>query len=658
MAQGFFADHTKQLLVFTEYRDTLNFLVERLRAWGFETDCIHGSMKPGSRDEPGTRLHAEQQFRDGATQVLVATEAAGEGINLQCCHILFNYDIPWNPNRLEQRMGRIHRYGQRFDCIIFNFVAANTIEGRVLERLLSKLQEIRDALDDDAVFNVVGEVLPAAHIDRVFREFYAGGLGEADLEERLLRDVDADRFRAICQTALEGLSVRHLNLEMLVERHARAQQRRVVPEHIARFMSESARDASLDLKPVRALAHTFDAGRTPEALRRHEREPDWSLPPLATRYRRVSTDRETAETRNLEWVTPGHPLFEALRRHSLELGQKAFGAGACFHSLERTAPARLDFYRAQVVNGLGHVIQERLFVMELAEGAEPQLRAQDVLGDLTPAAAPVGLPAVPSMPERDDWLREHALMPFLAEVRAERLPEIERIADHVDVALREVLRRADQEIGRAADEVDQNVTGAEGRLARAENRHAEATVRQQRRRRELEQQRTLTLQGVERLASVLVLPHPERESPDLRNLRPDPETEMTAMRFVTAHEEARGRRVEDVHLQDLGYDVTSIDPQSGDLRLIEIKGLAAVAGTILLTPNERRVAEDRPDCYWLYVVTNCTDKPQLQTIENPARLGWHEVRKVQHYWLDTTTMTQLTPKPNDTGQDRRGHDNG
>ena len=158
--QGFFDDPDQRLLIFTEFRDTLDYLMEHLEAWGFQAGCIHGGMRPGSRNEPGTRLYTEQQFRDGDIQVLVATEAAGEGINLQCCHVLFNYDIPWNPNRLEQRMGRIHRYGQRFDCLIFNFVAANTIEGRVLDRLLSKLQEIRDALDDDAVFNVVGEVLP------------------------------------------------------------------------------------------------------------------------------------------------------------------------------------------------------------------------------------------------------------------------------------------------------------------------------------------------------------------------------------------------------------------------------------------------------------------------------------------------------------------
>ena len=129
--RGFFDAPDQRLLIFTEFKDTLDYLVENLKGWGFRVGSIHGGMRPGSRDEPGSRLYAEQQFRDGEIQVLVATEAAGEGINLQCCHILFNYDIPWNPNRLEQRMGRIHRYGQRFDCLIFNFVATNTIEGHV-----------------------------------------------------------------------------------------------------------------------------------------------------------------------------------------------------------------------------------------------------------------------------------------------------------------------------------------------------------------------------------------------------------------------------------------------------------------------------------------------------------------------------------------------
>jgi SNF2 family DNA or RNA helicase len=209
--EGFFDHPERRLLIFTEFKDTLDYLMGCLTNWGFRVGCIHGGMKAGSREEPGTRIYSEQQFKDAEIQILVATEAAGEGINLQSCNILFNYDIPWNPNRLEQRMGRIHRYGQRKDCLIFNFVASNTIEGHVLQRLLEKLQEIRDALDDDAVFNVVGEILPAAHVERILRDYYAGRLGDADLEDRLMRDVDEQQFRAICQNALEGLASKKLN---------------------------------------------------------------------------------------------------------------------------------------------------------------------------------------------------------------------------------------------------------------------------------------------------------------------------------------------------------------------------------------------------------------------------------------------------------------
>ena len=639
--QGFFERPEQRLLLFTEFTDTLRYLMENLAAWGFTVGCIHGGMKPGSRDEAGTRLHAEQQFREGAVQVLVATEAAGEGINLQCCHILFNYDIPWNPNRLEQRMGRIHRYGQREDCLIFNFVATNTIEGRVLERLLDKLQQIRDALDDDAVFNVVGEVLPSAQVERVLRDYYAGRLGDADLEDRLLRDVDEGHFRAICQTALEGLATKKLNLMMLAERRAKAQERRVVPETIARFMRECAEDAALSLRPVTRLPHAFDPGRVPAKLRKYQREPGWKHPELANRYSRLSTDRDTAEQHHLEWVTPGHPLFESLRRHSLDIGQDAFAKGASFHSVAHEAPARLDFYRARAVDGLGHVIHERLFTVELADGAEPQLREPDILGNMTPANAPAPLPPAATLPEANAWLHEHALAPFIAEVRTERVAEAERIGEHVELSLKEVLQRADDEIGRANEDVTQGVAGAEARLAQADARHADASARREQRRDELKRQRAITLQGVERLASALVLPHPEREGLDLRRLRQHPETEMTAMRVAIEHEQALGRQVEDVHQKNLGYDITSLDPRSGELRLIEVKGLAGATGSVLLTPNERRVAEDRPDCYWLYVVTNCADQPTLQEpIRAPARYPWHEVTTVAHYYLSVNALKQ------------------
>lgn len=638
--EGFFDHPGKRLLLFTEFKDTLYYLVDKLKAWGFKTGCIHGGMRPGSREEPGTRLHSEQQFREGEIQVLVATEAAGEGINLQVCNILFNYDIPWNPNRLEQRMGRIHRYGQRKDCLIFNFVATNTIEGRVLQRLLDKLQEIRDALDDDSVFNVVGEVLPPAHIERILRDYYAGKLGDADLEERLLENVDEGRFRAICQNALEGLASKKLNLEMLIERRARAQERRVVPETIARFIREAANYVPLKLKIVEKMPHTFEPARTPPVLQRYERELDWKFPAIAAKYPLCSTDRDTAEKNNLEWVTPGHPFFESIRRHACHQAVEAFSKGACFYSLQHDEPSRVDFYRARVVDGLGQVVHERLFALEINANEEYSLQELNILGNFSPAKPPDELPVVASMPEASVWLRENALQPFLEETRKERVTEVERIAEHVEMSLTELLLRADEEIGKANEEKEKGIQGADGRLAQAENRHAELMARRERRRRELDQQKSLTLQAVECMASVLVLPHPEREAPDVRFMKPNFETEAAAMQIVMDYEKRQSRKAHDVHDKNLGYDITSLDLNTGELRLIEVKGLAAVTGTILITPNERRVAEDRRDCYWLYVVTNCGTQPTLQEpVKDPARFPWHEVTKVQHYWLEVNAMT-------------------
>jgi superfamily II DNA or RNA helicase len=638
--QGFFDKPDQRLLIFTEFRDTLEYLVARLRDWGFRVGFIHGSMKPGSREDPGTRLHSEQQFQEGGIQVLVATEAAGEGINLQVCHILFNYDIPWNPNRLEQRMGRIHRYGQEKDCLIFNFVATNTIEGRVLTKLLEKLQEIRDALDDDAVFNVIGEVLPAAHIERVLRDYYAGGFGAEDLEDRLLRDVQEDRFRAICQHALEGLASRKLNLAMLVERRARAQERRLVPETSARFIGDAAKLAGWTMKPLATVPHAFEPGPTPLLLKRYERDADWRLSTIAARYPRFSTDRGTATGHKLEWVTPGHPLFEALRRHAWREASDALTTGACLYSIDADEPARIDVYRASVADGLDQTVRTHVFAVRLASDGI-SLHEPTILSNLQPGARPERLPAITLEPEPRAWLHEHALAAMLDDARAERVAEVDRIEQHIELSLTELICRVDQQLWDLVQQAEKGVAGMEGLLKAAEERHAALIRRREQRRQDLARQRTLSLRGVERITSILVLPHPERNAPDVRNLRQDRQTEATAMRIVMEHERGLGRVVEDVHEKDLGYDITSRDPESGDLRLIEIKGIGAVDGGVCLTPHEKEVAEDRPDCYWLYIVTGCktAEGPTLRPpIANPGALPWHEVRKIEHYTLGVSQI--------------------
>ena len=240
-----------KLLLFTEHKDTLDFLagdgkdgrpLGKLVKWGLSVTQIHGGMKIGDRDTPGSRIYAEREFRESC-QVMVATEAAGEGINLQFCWFMINYDIPWNPVRLEQRMGRIHRYGQEKDCLILNFVSTNTREGRVLQKLFERIKKIEDDLDPKrmgTVFNVLGDVFASNQLEKMLRDMYARNLTEDVIKSRIVEQVDTDRFRKIAHSALEGLAKRELNLSAILGKSAEAKERRLVPEVVEDFFLQAA----------------------------------------------------------------------------------------------------------------------------------------------------------------------------------------------------------------------------------------------------------------------------------------------------------------------------------------------------------------------------------------------------------------------------------
>jgi superfamily II DNA or RNA helicase len=642
--QGIFADPSLRLLIFTEYKDTLDYLVAKFRSWNLTVGQIHGSMKPGSRDEEGTRLWAERNFWDLKTQVLVATEAAGEGINLQCCHVLFNYDIPWNPNRLEQRMGRIHRYGQTKDCLIFNFFAQNTVEGRVLQKLVEKLQEIRDALDDDAVFNVVGEVLPSNQIERLLRDFYAGKLSANDLEARLEVEVREEDFRRICQSALEGLAKKNLNLPMLVERRALAQERRIVPETVARFFDASATEVGLPLTPLKGTERAFTVGKIPLALYDQARAKDWRLLQLAKSYDRICFDRGTLEAdARLEWVTPGHPLFEAVRRQVWDQTQPQLRQGAVFYELEREQPALLELFIAGVADGVGNVLHRRLFLVETNADGTRRLRDPSYLLDLIiPERQPKVLPELPADdPRTQTFLFEKALQPFRAEIAGERQHELDLIEASVRACFDELIKKRDAVLSKHLVAQDQGDPSAIGLAESEAQKLHELQRRRDLRLTELARQRSLSLQGVERIGLAVVMPHPERNVPAHTHLKTDRETEKKAVEAVIAYEQARGCKIEDVQEQNLGFDLRSLHPLTGELRLIEVKGIGAATGTIFLSPNEKRIAEDRRDLYWLYIVTHCDTAPTLQDpIKDPARFPWHEVKKVEHYKLEVNALAE------------------
>jgi len=214
-------------------------------------------MKIGDRDTPGTRIYAEREFRESC-QVLVATEAAGEGINLQFCWLMINYDIPWNPVRLEQRMGRIHRYGQEKDCLIFNFVTTNTREGRVLHKLFERIAQIEIDLDPrqtGKVFNVLGDVFPANQLEKMLRDMYAhNNMTEELIKQRIVEEVDPERFRNITNSTLEGLAKRELNLSAIVGKSAEAKERRLVPEVIQDFFMQACPMSGVQVGSARRLS--------------------------------------------------------------------------------------------------------------------------------------------------------------------------------------------------------------------------------------------------------------------------------------------------------------------------------------------------------------------------------------------------------------------
>jgi superfamily II DNA or RNA helicase len=632
--QNIFADTNTKLLIFTEFKDTLDYLVETLRRWGLRVTQIHGGMKIGDRNTPGTRLFAELEFRD-KVQVMVATEAAGEGINLQFCWLMINFDIPWNPMRLEQRMGRIHRYGQDRDCLIFNFVAANTREGQVLERLLERLHEIRRELGSDQVFDVVGEVVPGNYLERLFRELYAGRITQQTLMDRLVHDFDRERFARICQSTLEGLAKKELNLSAILGRTAEAKERRLVPEVVEQFFLQASPIAGLPIP--RGKNGIYAVGRIPRHLQSVGDRLEPRFGKLGKEYRLITFDKKhLARDPTLEWVTPGHPLFETIREEVWEKVQADLHRGAIFYDLDRTSPSRLEVYAASIADGRGNTLHWELFVVEVTDSGEMRLRQPTVFLDLVPAGAQAQInpPIIPERTELESFLLENGLKPFLHKVQEGRQKELDTISQHIEVSLLTLIDRQQRQIGEL---IERQQRGEDVSLAlgEAERRLEELNGRLERRRLEIQRERQLAIADLSHLGSALVYPHPERKN--FIPLIPDEEIERIAMEEALRYERERGWIPEDVSAEDRGFDILSRHPQGGGVRFIEVKGRAE-PGPVLLTPNEYKTAERLREDYWLYIVLDCRKVPRLVPIQDPFRLRWEPVLRIDFYQWSTQNL--------------------
>ena len=652
-AQDVFNNPKMKLLIFTEHKDSLDYLVGKLQEWRLTVTKIHGGMKIGDRDTPDTRIYAEREFKE-TCQVLVATEAAGEGINLQFCWFMINYDIPWNPMRLEQRMGRIHRYGQEKNCLILNFVSTNTREGRVLQTLFDRIEQIENDLDPQRtgkVFNVLGDVFSANQLEKMVRDMYANSLTEEAVKSRIIEEIDTQRFRKITDATLEGLAKRSLNLSAIIGKSAEARERRLVPEVIEDFFNAAGPVVGITPKEARTGGHVYRVGRVPRNLWATSEKLEPLFGKLGHEYQQIVFDKNLlSKDSTAEWVTPGHPLFETVRQSLTDVVDADLRHGAVFFDLHHPVPYRLDVFSASIMDGRGNQLHRRLFVGACDAQGNITIKQPTAFLDLTAAPQGTPIPSSEVLADRgqiEQVLIERELNGFLAETVAQRDRELQTIRKHVEISLNELIHRQNLTFARLHEQQQNGDKSPQlaGILKQAQDRVDELNNRLESRLKELDQERHCAIGDIQFIGSAWVLPHPDRMAPGLAAMVRDDNIERIAVEAATAHEQAQGRTVESVETQDRGFDLISRRPHPEDpataieVRFIEVKGRSGI-GEIALSSNEYKTAVRLKHDYWLYVVYNCSTKPQVHIIRDPARLGWREIMAVEHYSAPAATIFQ------------------
>ena len=623
---GLKEDRRKQLLIFTEHKETLDYLVENL-APDFDVAQIHGQMKLPER------IEQERYFRETA-QIMVATEAAGEGINLQFCHLMVNYDIPWNPNRLEQRMGRIHRIGQADDVYIFNLVASNTREGYVLNVLLKKMENMGVALGDK-VFDVIGQAI-GTNLRELLEAVVAGELTKEEATRAFGGDAVDPATKARAEELLESALARnHLDWQTERERVARAQERRLPPSYFERFFVDAIKYAGGRVTQ-RLDPGTWRVDRTPDILVARSRSGS-GLRQIAPDYKRLTFDKAVAARPRhseaeaampvAELCGPGHPLFDALVAHVVERTAPEVAKGAIFLDPDVDEPTMLLFLIGAVVDGNGEIVRRSLAAARIYPDGRFEAAPAASLFDRIPAA-PDARPArgeplpvtAPANPELIMWARQHLFERVFQDARTEREHVATIQEDFLKRSFNALLAQADAAIIAAEEENDRGVQGAEGRLRKAELAKAQHEQRRRQRLDETERGGRVARGEVAVIGSSLLLPlpapvEPGRGDPSDRSMG-DEEIEQTAVRVARSYEVGRGAAVRSVENDNVGFDLLST--LDAERRCIEVKGRAGV-GRVELTWSEFAKSQELGADYWLYVVLDCAQQtPRLYRVRNPA----------------------------------------
>jgi len=635
--------HRRKLIIFTEHRDTMNYLTNKIRALVGKPEAvinIHGSM---GREK---RKIAEQDFtQDKEVAILVATDAAGEGINLQRAHLMINYDLPWNPNRLEQRFGRIHRIGQTEVCHLWNLVAAETREGAVYQRLLEKLEQERLALGGQ-VFDVLGRL---TFEDRSLRDLLLEAIrygDQPDVHARLQRVVDTafDRNnlrllleeRALARDSMDASQVRMIREEM-----ERAETRRLQPHFIAAFFIESFRRLGGSIKERES--RRYEITYVPATIRSRNRIIGTRIP-IPQRYERITFEKDLINVQGkpkAEFVCPGNPLLDVVTDMILEQYRDLLKQGAIL--VDDNDPSdqirTLVFLEHSIQdahidqNGQRRIVSRRLQFVELDGSGNASTAGYAPYLDYRPLQAEEQV-FVPMIHE-PEWMK----LDFEAKVRHYAVTIL--VPDHftdvqkrkielVDKTKHAVKARLKSEINywnhRAIELNEQELAGkvnAKLNSGLARQRADELTARLHKRMQDLDEERNLSplppviVGAALVIAGGLVAQLKGSVAEPALFARETKRIEELAMAAVMQAEKILGFTPRDVSDQKCGYDIESAVTNEGRLRFIEVKGRVKGASTVTASKNEILTAFNKPDDFILALVEVEGDASAPRYVRNP-----------------------------------------
>lgn len=596
----------RKLIIFTEHRDTLGYLTGRIRVLIGRPDvvsAIHGGVNRRER-----RRVTEEFTHNPDSQILLATDAAGEGLNLQAAHLMVNYDLPWNPNRIEQRFGRIHRIGQEEVCRLWNLYAVKTREGEVFEALLAKLEQMRQTYGGQ-VFDVLGQAFTETPLRTLLLQaIQYGELPEtkARMHEVIDRSVGDGLESLIEERALAADNIASAEFAEIRAAMDEARARRLQPHYIELAFKEAFR--RLDGRIARRERGRYEIANVPAQIRASKHGP------IATRYDRVTFDLaqvNSDSTTRADLLAPGHPLHDAVMDETIRQLGGTLNRGTVLVSATLEEPQLLVGVIEEVVDATGATVGKRFGYAYV-----------DSYGTVTPAGpAPyldcVAAPDTPAitaalhltwLAEAEDkatsWIITEQLPEYLAEIQPRRAAELNKTRELVTKRLE---RERDRLILDAAVASEKQRSGQKPKeSAESLNRKAgELDARLRRRLELLDQQALMSTRPPLILTAALVLPvamvDGQLAASAPMHAKETKQVERRGVDLVLARERELGRHPVEQPFTNKGFDILSTEA-NGDTYRIEVKARIEGSKDFFVTHNEVMTGKNAAPRYRLALV--------------------------------------------------------